>query len=289
MLDLIAHINSALADVNGPPWFPDLTDALVQAKWQELTRATGLRPVDYRTPRVLSADRNAPSKVAMHIPICLDEDETNQTIAIELITGDLLRQYESKGFRFYNVEEMAWTSVVDCIKDAFTILRLVPSLQCSVATLVRAIHIIKPETEDYDISFSEPHIPFSIFVSVPKRRVQTDALRVAEAIVHEAMHLQLTLIEQAVPLVETGSRLYFSPWRDEHRPVQGILHALYVFRVIDSFLQELLPEDALPIESLDYIKGRRSQIACQIQEINSFRNCSDLSLAATHLVRRLLG
>jgi len=287
MPDLIARITAALAEVNGPPWFPDLTEALVQAKWQELTRATGLSPLDYRTSRVLSADRNVPVDVVTHIPILLDGCEES-IVAIESITGERLRQYESEGIKFYDAEEMARTSVVGCVKDAITILRLVPSLQCSVAKLVRALHIIKPENEDYDISFSEPHIPFSIFVSVPERRVQMDALRVAEAIVHEAMHLQLTLIEQVVPLDDSKAGLYFSPWRGEYRTAQGVLHALYVFRVIDSFLQELMSKDSLPIESLDYIKKRRSRIVGQICEIDTFKHCSDLSSSGANLVSRLL-
>jgi len=288
MPDLIAHIESALAGVTGPLWFPDLTDALVQAKRQELTHATGLTPGDYGTSRVVSADKNAPREVVMHIPALLDGGEVKQTIAIELITGDLLRQYESKGIRFYSGAEIARTSVLDCVKEALAILRMVPSLQFSVAALVRALHIIKPENEDYDISFSEPHIPFSIFLSVPEKRVRTDALRVAEAIVHEAMHLQLTLIEQVIPLVGPAGELYFSPWRDEYRTAQGVLHALYVFRVIDSYLRELLSRDALPTESLDYIKGRRSQTASQIREINSFKDCSDLTTSGAKLVSRLL-
>ncbi|MEN3331678.1 MAG: hypothetical protein V7641_1043 [Blastocatellia bacterium] len=288
MSELIAHIESALADITGRLWFPDLTEELVQTKWQELTCALDLTPSDYATSRILSANKNALREVVMYLPTMFDNGKAEPAIAIELLTGDALRRYKSEGIRFYSSEEIVKTSVLECIKAAFAILRCVPSLQRSVAALVRVLHIIKPENEDYDISFSEPHIPFSIFVSVPERRVRADALRVAEAIVHEAMHLQLTLLERVVPLVESARELYFSPWRDEHRTAQGILHALYVFRVIDSFLQELLPKEALPIESLDYIKGRCVQIAGQIHEINAFKGCSDLSVPGASLVRHLL-
>ena len=286
MPDLVARIKSALADVNEPPWFPSLTAALVQAKWQELSHTTGLTPSNYGTSRFLLADRDASREIAMHLPVSLDSGI--ETVAVELLTADLLRQYESAGVSFYSGEEIARTPVLNCLKDAFAILSLVPSLHFSVATLVRALHVIKPANEDYDVSFSEPHIPFSIFVSVPERRVQTDELRVAEAIVHEAMHLQLTLIEQAVPLVGLNGEMFFSPWRGEYRTAQGVLHALYVFRVIDAFGRELMLRNALPNESLGHIKDRRSEIAGQIQVFTSLKYCLDSSSAGTCLINRLL-
>jgi HEXXH motif-containing protein len=288
MSDLIARIKSSLEDINGPPWFPDLTAALVQTKWQELTRTIGLRSCDYRTSRVLSVDSNAPCEVAQHFPICLDDSETNQTIAIELLTGDLLRQYEGKGIRFYSGKEIAKTSVLDCVREALAILSLVPTLQLSVATLVKALHIIKPENEDYDISFSEPHIPFSIFVSVPERRAQADALRVAEAIIHEAMHLQLTLIERFLPLVKFRTIKHYSPWRRELRNAQGVLHGLYVFCVIEEFLNILQSLHLHGSDMVGYIDGRLSEIHDQVDGIQPFQDCEDLAETGTTFTRRLM-
>ena len=69
------------------------------------------------------------------------------------------------------------------------------------------------------------------------------------------MHLQLTLIEGAVPMVAgTGDTLH-SPWQGRMRPVQGILHGLYVFRVIQDFHRALL-EDGRLMEAEGACLGR---------------------------------
>lgn len=47
----------------------------------------------------------------------------------------------------------------------------------------------------YDVSHSTPVLPLSIFVSVPGADERHAELRLAESIIHEAMHLQLTFIE----------------------------------------------------------------------------------------------
>ena len=58
--------------------------------------------------------------------------------------------------------------------------------------------------------------------------------RVAEALVHEAMHLQLSLLERRIELVESDrtKAVAFSPWRNSERDVQGVIHALYVFVIV---------------------------------------------------------
>jgi HEXXH motif-containing protein len=158
----------------------------------------------------------------------------------------------------------------------------------TIAALVRALHLIKLEDDTYDVSFSEPHIPFSVFVSVPRRHTTTNAIRVAEALVHEAMHLQLTLVEFIVPLVNSDGGRYLSPWRGEYRNAQGILHALYVFRVIERFLHHLL---SLPInlgEITSYVCERRSEINAQIWEIQSFQYCVGLTEAGAKFVQQLI-
>lgn len=176
------------------------------------------------------------------------------------------------------------TTVLACVEEALTIINQVPSLMRTVAVLVRSLHLIKPEDEDHDVSFSEPHVPFSIFVSVPNRRRPDDRWRIAEAVVHEAMHLQLTLIEQVIPLVKTTQGKFFSPWRGTYRPVQGVLHGVYVFRVVDSFLAQLSP---LGISSR-YVKERRDAIDKQILDVQSLQDSPDLTKVGNLLIRRLI-
>jgi len=155
----------------------------------------------------------------------------------------------------------------------------------TVATLVRSLHVIKPDDEDHDVSFSEPHVPFSIFVSVPERRIANDALRVAEAIVHEAMHLQLTLIQPYLRFLNPDRGRYFSPWRGELRTASGMMHGMYVFSVIERFLEEArLQSDA---ERVDHALHRRIEIKNQLGQLQSFQYSEELTEIGAGFVRRL--
>ncbi len=99
--------------------------------------------------------------------------------------------------------------------------------------LVRAVHLIASVGEDYDSSHSDPAILFSIFISVPSLPGRRSLLRVAEGLVHETMHLQLSLFETICPLVD-GSVDWglYSPWKQKKRQTRGIMHGLYVFGVL---------------------------------------------------------
>jgi hypothetical protein len=287
MLDLIERVTASLKNLNAYPWFPYLTDELVGMGWRTLERDIGLTPLNYGTARVLMGDANAPRNVVTSLSTHLDDKGFKATVPIEFLPRDIALYYEDMGVSFYTVQELTGTNVLSCFEDAFSILKQVPTLLTTIATLVKSLHIIKPESDDYDISFSKPYIPFSIFVSVPQGNNSTRALRVAEAVVHEAMHLQLTLIEKVVRLIDSANEKYFSPWREEFRTAQGVLHALYVFRVIDRFLEEFQTRSSSTGYS-EYVQRRRCDITQQIREVESFEGCLDLSPLGRSFVNELL-
>jgi HEXXH motif-containing protein len=108
-----------------------------------------------------------------------------------------------------------------------------PFLRSAISELAWRCHILHAQSGDYDTSFSDPGIPFSIFLSVPPHGVRRSILRVAESLIHETMHLQLTLFEAQCPLVDTASTWsMYSPWKRQQRQTQGVLHGLYVFCVL---------------------------------------------------------
>jgi HEXXH motif-containing protein len=108
-----------------------------------------------------------------------------------------------------------------------------PFLRSAISELAWRCHILRVQGDNYDTSFSDPSIPFSIFLSVPAQGVRRSILRVAESLIHETMHLQLTLFETHFPLVDTASKWsIYSPWKKQQRRTQGVLHGLYVFCVI---------------------------------------------------------
>jgi hypothetical protein len=141
--------------------------------------------------------------------------------------------------------------------------RLAESLGC----LVRSCHIIEAE-RGYDVSHSTPALPFTIFVSVPRPDERDAELRLAESIIHEAMHLQLTFIESSLPLVRPTQATAFSPWKRSNRPTRGVLHRLYVFAVIYEALAVLAAVDP---DARDYAETRRPEIAADAAAIGDAR------------------
>lgn len=287
MDDLAKRIEASLENVSGEPWFPELTARLACRGWDNLQRDLGLTPETYGTERVLSCRRSAHrefvTSVAKHPPYVIAS-----TISIEALTPECAVQYTDGGIAFYTSDEILHSTVLSCIEDAFSIIKQVPSLMRTVAMLVRSFHLLKQEHEDQDISFSEPEVPFSIFISVPRLRRVNDALRVAEAITHESMHLQLTLLEQVVPLVRITGKEYFSPWRGEYRTAQGVLHALYVFKAIDCFLAKLMLNPSAATGFLDYVEQRRCEINTQIKQVGTFGRCPALTTSGATLVGEIL-
>jgi HEXXH motif-containing protein len=211
------------------------------------------------------------------------------SIPVELLPADLADQYADSDMRFFEAAEIIETGVSTRVSEALTFLSPVPTILPTICSLVRALHLIDTGDDEIDVSFSEPAIPFSAFISVPRQETDAGPLRVAEALLHEAMHLQLTLIESMVPLVTNSERTYFSPWRNEYRTAQGVLHALYVFRVIDNFLGEMSFEGSGIVKLRDHADERRATIIQQINEIRDFGSCVDLTSDGVALVTRLLG
>ncbi|HEV2912606.1 MAG TPA: HEXXH motif-containing putative peptide modification protein [Pyrinomonadaceae bacterium] len=289
MCDLVERVKNSLVSYNNLIWFPHLTKDLVKIGWRDIIHTYGLTKSNYSTGRLISGNLDAQCGLVACISSLVDYMACEESaIQIELLADDIAHKYRKDGVDFYTIEEIVSTTVLDCLTDAITLITRVPSLAATVTTLTKTLHIIRPEDDANDVSFSEPHIPFSIFVSVPLKRQRNDALRVAESIVHEAMHLQLTLVERITPLIKHSDKTYYSPWREEYRPIQGVLHASYVFRVIDEFLAHLQLESSLSDENIVYIDKRRKQIADQIRKVQYLKVCHDLTREAQSFAKRLI-
>jgi hypothetical protein len=285
MNDLSERIRALLEGSSGEPWFPKLTSELTAREWDRLRRDIALSQGTYGTERVFCRSVSAPRNIITYLKAFPSIGGEEVTIAAEALSEGSVYLYRKAGVCFYSSEEVLNTTVLACIKEALLIVNEVPSLLRTVASLVRSLHVIRPANSDYDTSFSEPQVPFSIFVSVPQRRIENDALRVAEAIVHEAMHLQLTLIERHVELVKGDGKKckkYFSPWRREFRTTGGILHGLYVFCVVSQFLGRT------QFRLQDYVIGRRTEIRKQVVSLREFWTSEDLTKIGADFGRRLI-
>lgn len=139
------------------------------------------------------------------------------------------------GFEGLHFADSRDPQIRERIQAAADVLMHVPSMAESIGSVVKAIHPIQA-LRDHDVSHSTPELPFSIFISMPEKDERDALLRVAESIIHESMHLQLTFVDSIEPLAVDDRASGYSPWKGEVRPVTGLLHGLYVFAVIHQAL-----------------------------------------------------
>jgi HEXXH motif-containing protein len=65
---------------------------------------------------------------------------------------------------------------------------------------------------------------------------QTDDIRLARTLVHELHHMKLNLLMDSMPLHRAGpNELFYSPWRDDPRPLTGLMHGVYAGIAVANF------------------------------------------------------
>ena len=285
--DTREYVAKALRNEAEPLWFPRLAGPLARVAWDRLQSEIGLNPNSYSTTRLLLRDPKAEHLIAARCRPRSGQDRHDdlEVVPVEILTADVVRQIADGDVRLLDTRSIAGT-VANKLDAAISLLDLVPTVWPTVCQLVRALHVIDPGDNETDVSFSDPSVPFSVFVSVPPTQSEIVTLRIAEAILHESMHLHLTLIAQIVPLVQPKGKMRYSPWRREERDSEGILQALYVFSVIRSFFA-MVPTPR-PDEASDYVSDRTQQIEAQIRQARDFRECDELTPEGAALVARLL-
>lgn len=276
---LVQKIRSSIEDASEPPWFPNLTSDLVQSAWKDLKRKTGLERVDYSTAKVLIP--NFGDKV--------ERVNDQSPISIEFLPLEIQQTYLNHEVRFFTPGELKINAVLSCVSSANKVIKSIPSLWSTIIALVKSLHLINSKDDEYDVSFSEPNLPFSIFISVPNGNDWVSAMRVAEAVVHEGMHLQLTLINQVLPLANQMSpNLYYSPWKSAFRPASSILHALYVFSVVMRMFDNLSNITVKSSVQSEFLNKRKSQICSQVTMFQDFAESKDLTAIGRILAKRLI-
>ena len=157
--------------------------------------------------------------------------EVRSSIQIELLSGKLTKRWQRTGLHFANYADVQDINFPEALDRSLDLIRMVQPLLGTVSGLCRSLHLLKASDIEFDSSYSDPLLPFSIFVSCPSTTEVNRIERLTESIVHEALHLQLSLVETIEPLIidqQQGNHLY-SPWRNELRTIHGLVHGVYVF------------------------------------------------------------
>lgn len=94
----------------------------------------------------------------------------------------------------------------------------------------------------------------------------------ADTFIHELHHNRLFFLEEDGPFLEPrdgvdplDDRLYYSPWRDDPRPLHGILHAAYVYVPVTEFWMSVYGQPEIDAEVRAYAHDRVLRYLMQLQ------------------------
>lgn len=171
----------------------------------------------------------------------IPEHPVGSEVTIEWLPPTLAARWRNLGLQFASEADLIDMDLRNTLVSSLHLVGMDRPLVGTVAGLCRSLHVLLASGKDFDVSYSDPSLPLSVFVSCPLASERNRVERLAENIVHEALHLQLSLVERVQPLVIDGpdNAPVFSPWKDERRNVRGLVHGVYVFGNLRSFWKRL--------------------------------------------------
>ncbi len=258
MTKLAAGIRAVLP-LQSARWYDGLAQKLADRRWRCLSHK-GIDPATYGTLRVLRANPAAP-----RLATVLNHAGFQRTLLLEQFDTNMLARYGILGLREpRNLDRRQFEAA---LAGAMALLEVVPAVGTAARALVWSITAVEVEGPDYDTGYSDPAVPFSIFIGAHRGEDGVPAIRLAEGVLHEVMHLQLSLIEAVVPLVGGDAERRHSPWQDRRRPTQGLLHGLYVFRVVQDWLGALMDRPGCSESEVAHARTRIAQIDAECAEL----------------------
>jgi HEXXH motif-containing protein len=257
-----------------------LATALAMAGQQRLTAAMGITAAEYSIANCLYSLASGAQGITTETELPLIEGPE---------WGRLASFYEEHGLEPLSYDELVATQAAEKLGAAWRLLQRVPAVGNCLRTLVKTIQVLRSPDPEIDVSYSHPAVPFSVFVSVGDDNSLVAALRVAESLLHEAMHLKLTLLEAETALLHAGCQgLYYSPWRDENRPARGVLHGLFVFAAVREFYAALTYFTELHQEEVEFIEDRLATITDEFAVLQHFPEAADLTASGHRLATAIL-
>lgn len=204
-------------------------------------------------------------------------DEVKSSGSLDQISN---YQYESNGFTyniplnlidslglkygnyniFNNIEKYQnWES--NFIKATEIIRSVNLQILYDINPLVKNILVIESKNNSHG-SMSPKSLIGSIFLPDVH-----DSTLIAECMIHECLHQYLYRLEHVSSIFENSlgnEELYYSPWKDEPRPLNMVLHGAFVFTGVIMFYNELCKKD-LPNK---YIINFKERIVYRYMQVN---------------------
>ena len=213
--------------------------------------------------------------------------EDGLDIKVELLPDKLTERWKRTGLRFAgnaDIEDMNFWQVLE---HSLGLIRMVEPILGTVSGLCRCLHVLRASGHGFDCSYSDPLFPFSIFSSCPVSTEDHRVERLAENIVHEALHLQLSLVETIEPLIVKcrEENKFCSPWKGERRRVHGVLHGVYVFGNLRYFWSCIRKELST---SFPFAEARIKKIDDELAALKDFASHSSLTPMGRRIAVSLL-
>lgn len=257
-------------------WWPGMAEIINQ----NAVSLGWIKKLEYSTSGFVTNEQECP----VILNTVFAPNSNSMSICIEHMESSLQNKFLANGIKFLPPSDINTCASIKTVQDSLSLINSIPALAKTIKILAKTIHFIESESPFHDLSYSDPKIPFSIFVSISSESPD-GALRLSESIIHESMHVQLSLIERCINLVEVSQNKHYSPWKREMRPASGILHAVYVFSVIWQWLKNLPKTPANEI----YINNRRSQIKSEFNQIDVKSCAQDLTSMGQRILFLAIG
>ena len=266
-----------------PVWAWRSTHILTSIHWKILGLSKNIDQSSYETSHFWDSRLNRAKRLE------LIEDFEGESIFLEVPNDDFIESFYTEcGLVPISFDEKE-DSLISKIQSALKLLDYDWELKKSIFSLVKRIQIVSTSDLEIDVSHSDPEFPFTIFISLCEDESEISNLRVLESIIHEAMHLKLILLEKVLPLVEVGTtETFYSPWRDEERPIRGVLHGVYVFKSIYDFISNYQIYKMNSESAKNYISFRINVIENELKRTINIKFSNGFTQNGANLLKNLL-
>jgi HEXXH motif-containing protein len=119
----------------------------------------------------------------------------------------------------------------------------------TIAAAVRCLVPVRPAGRLGGVSASSADAPGAVAVTAP-----VNPVRLAATLIHESQHYRLATLHDLRRLYTPSRRLYYSPWRNDSRPVSGVVHALMAFTGVADFWSRERTDAASELEYARHVR-----------------------------------
>jgi hypothetical protein len=226
--------------------------------WDIVVPATPRRAAIDGDQWVLSGGAAALRTCASRLPELTTFPRTRVLGGIELFDPDVFPELfrRSAGAKPAGLESLI---IADRLAAGFDLLLAAwPDAVADVLSSCGAVVAVDaPRQHIYSASTRE--LPLVLLLTL---RAAEHPTMVAEALVHETAHVKLDALDHLAPLLENGEEEGFRhPWREDIRPLRGVLLGAHAFLNVALFYERMVEAGINPDESTREIDQRRREVA----------------------------